>query len=287
MDAISKHTYLESGYPGVVLGAVQTRRGLFLVDAPFRVEDQQAWRLALAGLNAGRERLLVMLDSHIDRTLGVRGMEAEVLGQENSVPILRSRPTAFRSQELDAGADWEPFNLPANLRWAIPEMTYSDTLKIYWDDLPIVLEHHPGSHVAGTWLKVVEDSVIFVGDTVVTHQPPFLGYGDLDAWLADLDLLLSAPYKGFKIVTGRNAVVRAHSIERMRNFLEKTRNKVEAFAAHPGEVEDLLSEVPGLLRSLSFNKGLTQGYHNRLAWGLEQYYKRHYLHIEEEHKGEN
>ena len=287
MDAISKHTYLESGYPGVVLGAVETKRGLFLVDAPFRVEDQQAWRLALAGLKAGRERLLVMLDSHIDRTLGVRGMETEVVGQENSVEILRSRPTAFRSQELDAGSDWEPFNLPANLRWAIPEMTYSDTLKIYWDDLPIVLEHHPGSHVAGTWLKVVEDSVVFVGDTVVTHQPPFLGYADLDAWLADLDLLLSDTYKGFKIVTGRNAVVRARSVERMHNFIEKIQNKVEAFAAHPGEVEDLLTEVPGLLRGLSFNKGLTQRYHNRLAWGLEHYYKRHYLHIEDEQKGEN
>ena len=287
MDAISKHTYLESGYPGVVLGAVETKRGLFLVDAPFRVEDQQAWRLALAGLKAGRERLLVMLDSHIDRTLGVRGMETEVVGQENSVEILRSRPTAFRSQELDAGSDWEPFNLPANLRWAIPEMTYSDTLKIYWDDLPIVLEHHPGSHVAGTWLKVVEDSVVFVGDTVVTHQPPFLGYADLDAWLADLDLLLSDTYKGFKIVTGRNAVVRARSVERMHNFIEKIQNKVEAFAVHPGEVEDLLTEVPGLLRGLSFNKGLTQRYHNRLAWGLEHYYKRHYLHIEDEQKGEN
>lgn len=287
MDAISKHTYLESGYPGVVLGAVQSRRGLFLVDAPFRVEDQNAWRLDLAKLITGRERLLVMLDPHIDRTLGVRGMEAEVVGQENCVQILRDRPTAFRSQELDAGSDWEPFNLPANLRWVTPEMTYSDLLKIYWDDLPVVLEHHAGSHIAGTWLKVMDDSVVFVGDAVVSHQPPFLGYADLEAWLADLDLLLSDAYKGYKIVTSRNGVVRARTVEKMRNFIEKAQSKIKAFAAHPGEVEDLLTEVPGLLRGLSFNKGLTQRYHNRLAWGLEHYYRRHYLHIEDEFKGEN
>ena len=287
MDSISNHTYLETEYPGVVLGVVQSKRGLLLVDAPFRAEDQRTWHQDLAHLEAGSERLLVMLDPHIDRTLGIRAMETEVVGQENSVPILRNRPTAFRSQELDAGSDWEPFNLPANLRWAIPELTYSDSLNLYWDELSMVLEHHSGSHIAGTWLKVIPDSVVFIGDTVVTNQPPFLGYGDLAAWVTDLELLLSDEYRGFKIVTSRSAVVRARSIEKMRNFLEKTRNKVEAFAAHPGETEDLLREVPGLLRGLNFNKGLTQRYHNRLAWGLEQYYKRHYLHIEEEQKGEN
>jgi hypothetical protein len=52
-------------------------------------------------------------------------------------------------------------------------------------------------------------------------------------------------------------------------------------------MEDLLSEVPGLLRGLSFNKGLTQRYHNRLAWGLEQYYRRHYRHNDIDFKGEN
>ena len=287
MDAISKHTYLETEYPGVALGAIQSKRGLFMIDAPFRTEDQRDWQLSLAQLDTGHERLVVMLDSHIDRTLGIRALESEVIGQENCVPILRSRPTAFRSQELDSGSDWEPFSLPTNLRWAIPEFTFSDTLEIYWDDFPVVLEHHRGSHIAGTWVKVMEDSVVFIGDTVVTNQPPFLGYGDLESWLADLELLLSDEYKGYKIVTSRSAVIRARSIEKMRNFLEKTRNKMEAFAAHPGETEDLLKEVPGLLRGLNFNKCLTQRYHNRLAWGLEQYYKRHYLHIEEEQKGEN
>lgn len=287
MDAISNHTYLETEYPGVILGAIQSKRGLFLIDAPFRTEDQRAWHQQLAQLDAGHERLLIMLDSHIDRTLGVRAMEAEVVGQENAVPILRSRPAAFRSQDLDLGSDWEPFSLPTNFRWAIPEFTYSDSLDIYWDDFPVTLEHHPGSHLGGTWVKVADDSVVFIGDTVVTNQPPFLGYGDLEAWLADLELLLSNAYKGYKIVTSRSAVVRARSIEKMRNFLEKTRNKMEAFVAHPGETEDLLREVPSLLRGLNFNKSLTQRYHNRLAWGLEQYYKRHYLHIEEEQKGEN
>lgn len=287
MEEITKHTFIESGFPGVILGVVQTGHGLLMVDAPFRPEDQYTWRSRLSGLNAGKERLLVMLDTHIDRTLGVRALETDVIGHENSTAILQGRPTAARSQDIDAGADWEPFDLPPNIRWVTPDMTYSDKLSIYWDGFPLTLEHHAGSHSAGTWLKVEEDSVVFIGDSVVTHQPPFLAYADLDAWIADLDLLLSDEYKGYKIISGRNGIVRSRSIEKMRNFMVKVKGVVEGFAGTRGALEDLLVEVPGLLRALSFNKSQIQLYHNRMAWGLEQYYRRHYLHLEETQKGES
>ncbi len=140
MEEIAGHTYLENGFPGVVLGVIRSKRGLLLVDAPFRIDDQLNWRSTLTGLDAGRERLLVMLDTHIDRTLGIRAMEADVVGQENSVAILQNRPTAARSQDIDAGADWEPFDLPPNIRWVMPDMTYSDSLSIFWDDIAA----HPG-----------------------------------------------------------------------------------------------------------------------------------------------
>ena len=287
MEEIANHTLIESGFPGVILGVIQSNQGLVMVDSPIRPEDQRTWRSTLTGMEAGKQRLLVMLDTHIDRTLGIRALETDVVGHENCVDILHNRPTAARSQDIDSGADWEPFDLPPNIRWVMPDMTYSDTLNIYWGDVPLVLEHHTGSHSAGTWLKVEDDSIAFIGDSVVIHQPPFLAYADLDAWIADLDLLLSDKFKGYKIISSRNGVVRSRSIEKMRDFLGKTRSVVERFSDGKGSVDDLLAEVPGLLRTLSFNKSLTQLYHNRLAWGLEQYYKRHYLHIEDEQKGEN
>ncbi len=287
MEEIAKHTHIESGFPGVVLGAVQSGKGLLMVDSPFRPEDQHIWRSTLSGLNVGKEKLLVMLDTHIDRTLGIRALETDVVAHENSVAILQSRPTAARSQDIDAGANWEPFDLPPNIRWVMPDMTYSNSLSIYWEGVPLILEHHAGSHSAGTWLKIEVDSVVFIGDSVVTHQPPFLAYADLNAWLKDLDLLLSEEFKGYKVVSGRNGIVRYRSIEKMRNFLIKVKSVIEGFTGTQDNMEDLLAEVPGLLKALSFNKSLTQLYHNRLAWGLEQYYKRHFLHIEDEQKGES
>lgn len=284
MEEIRKQVFIEDGYPGVVVGAICSERGTFLVDAPFRGVDQDHWRRAVARLDGhvGKYRMLLILNTHIDRTLGVRSMESVLVGQENSVSILENRPTAARSQEIDAGADWEPFDLPSNIRWVLPEMTFSQSLSIYWGEIPLLLEHHPGAHLAGSWLKLENEKVVFVGDSVVIHQPPFLAFADLDAWVADFDLLLSEEYKGYKIVSGRNGVVHPRSIEKARETLLNIKGAVEAFAAEKGEIEDLLAEVPALLKPLNFTKSLTQLYHNRLSWGLEHYYKRHYLHTDDE-----
>lgn len=287
MEEIRNQVFIEDGYPGVVVGAVCSDRGLFMVDAPFRAVDQGHWRRALSRLEGaiGKQKMLLLLNTHIDRSLGVRAMESVVVGQQNSVSILENRPTAARSQEIDAGADWEPFDLPSNICWALPELSFSQSLSIYWGDIPLLLEHHPGSHTAGSWLKLENEKVVFVGDSVVIHQPPFLAYADLDAWIADFDLLLSDAYKGYKIVSGRNGVVHPQSIQKARRTLLMIKTTVEDVAAEKGQVEDLLAEVPSLLKPLSFNKNLTQLYHNRLLWGLEHYYKQRYLNVNDEQKG--
>ncbi|MCB2209425.1 hypothetical protein KQH62_00905 [bacterium] len=284
MEEIRKQVFIEDGYPGVVLGAVCSKRGIFIVDAPFRTVDQDHWRRALSRLDGdiGKDKMLLMLDTHIDRTLGVRAMESVLVGQENSVTIMENRPTAARSQEIDAGADWEPFDLPPNIRWVLPELTFSQSLSIYWGEIPLLLEHHPGAHIAGSWLKLENEKVVFVGDSVVIHQPPFLAFADLDAWVADFDLLLSDEYKGYKIISGRNGIVRPRSIEKAKDTLLSIKQAVEDVGARGAKIEDLLAEVPSLLKPLRFNSNLTQLYHNRLSWGLEHYYKQHYLHTDDE-----
>ncbi len=287
MEELGKNIYLESGFPGVVLGAFIFKKGTLMVDAPFRVEDQRTWRTVLAGMELSSDRLLVMLDPHLDRTVGVRAMEATVIGHANSGDILQNRPASARSQDIDAGADWEPFDLPVNIRWAVPEIVFSESLSIYTGDHPIYLNHHPGAHKAGIWLQDDVEKVLFVGDTVVLHQPPFLAWADIDLWLEDLALLESDTYRGYKIVSGRNGVIRVRSIGKLREFLTDAKKVFVKTTEKNAPVEALVDEVPGLLKTLNINRTLSQLYHNRLAWGLEQYYKNHFQNSEENSKGEN
>jgi len=287
MEELGKNIYLESGYPGVVLAAFIFDKGMLMVDAPFRVEDQRAWRGVLSGLEMGNNRMLVLLDPHIDRTIGVRAMEATVISHETSGEILQNRPASARCQDIDAGADWEPFDLPVNIRWAAPEIAFSKSLSIYTGSHPIYLTHHPGAHKAGIWLQDDVEKILFVGDSVILHQPPFLAWSNIDLWLKDLELIESDAYRGYKIVSGRNGVVRVRYIAKLKEFLVSAKKLVAKAAAKKEPVEVLLEEVPRLLRTLNYNKSLSQLYHNRLAWGLEQYYKNNYQNPEESPKGEN
>ena len=64
------------------LGAINAPHGLILIDAPLKLDDTRLWRSTLLNLGGGIDRLLINLDAHPDRTLGVRSMECTVVGHE-------------------------------------------------------------------------------------------------------------------------------------------------------------------------------------------------------------
>ena len=68
-----------------------------------------------------------------------------------------------------------------NIRWATPDITFSDQLTLYWDQDPVVLTQRSGAHFAGSWLTYDAKKVVFVGDSVIFNQPPFLAWANLPA----------------------------------------------------------------------------------------------------------
>ncbi len=287
MEEIAPNIYLEDGYPGVILSAIKIDNRLLLIDAPFRPEDIHAWRAKLTELGCGTEKILVILDAHSDRTIGARAMESIVVGHEDTVEIIRGRPTSVRGQDLDTGAESEMFDLPSSIRWTLPNMTYTKSLSIYLNQNPIVLLHRPGAHQAGSWLLYEAEKLLFVGDSVMANQPPFLAWSDLDLWLKELEELLSDPYKGYKIITSRNGLVRTKTIEKWLQYLTRIKGVVDAVASGSGQLSVLLSAVPDLLKKISFTRNLTELYENRLKWGLEGYYKRHFLAVDQSQEQED
>jgi glyoxylase-like metal-dependent hydrolase (beta-lactamase superfamily II) len=277
MEEIAKNVYIEGAYPGVILGAFNFDHGLVMIDAPFRQEDLRSWRASLVNLGGGVDKALIMMDTHIDRTLGIKAMETSVVGHEASVQILKGRPTSARSQEIDAGADWEPFDLPSNIRWAVPDMTFTDSLAIYWEEDPIILTHQPGAHVAACWVRYDAEKVVFIGDSVVINQPPFLAWSDLDTWLAELERLQSDEFDGYQIVNGRNGLIKPKAISKMAAFLTLAKESLDAHSAEGGSLEEVASLTPKLMKHLNINKVYADLYENRMSWGLQQYFEQHYL----------
>ena len=275
MQEIAPHVFIETGYPGVTLGAIAWPHGLILVDAPFRADDVRLWRTTLLNMSGGVDRILVNLDAHFDRTLGTRLMECTVAGHEKMVQVFRDRPVTFKAQTVETGAEWELYNSLGAVRWAPPEITFSDSINLFWDGAPVLLEYHPGPSPEAIWLKLPNEKIVFVGDTVVPNAPPFLFCAVISEWLAAIDLLLSPEYSGYIVVSGRGGLVTVNDIQRQAGFLQEVDDIIQRACDDKLPADELDHFIPDLLNQFEIPAGKREHYWMRLKYGLLHYYNTH------------
>ena len=280
MQEIAPHVYIETAFPGVTLGAINWPHGLIQIDTPFRPEDIRTWRAELLTMSGGVDRLLINLDAHFDRTLGSRQVECMIVGHEKMAQIFRDRPITFKAQTIETGADWELFNGIGSIRWAAPEITFSEKLEIHWDSNPMILEYHPGSSTGAIWVTMPEEKVLFLGDAVVPDAPPFLASADIPAWKESLALLSSPELRNYTLVSGRGGVISQEQVKEQVRFLEKVERVLEKLD-EKSSTDDLEKAVSHLAKSFVVPTEKLAHYSLRLRWGL-QHYIAHHLHPSKE-----
>lgn len=276
MQAIAKDVFIETRYPGVTLGVINTPHGLIHVDAPPSIDDGRSWRATLLSLDSGSERVLINLDSHTDRTLGARTMECTTIAHEKAAQVFRSRPNLFKTQSDETGADWELLGGIGNIRWTPPEITFTRQMGIYWGDSPVLLEYHPGPSVGASWVKVPDVRVVFIGDAVVPNVPPFLALSNIPDWLETLKELLTPAFRGYQIVSGRGGIIQSDTIRAQVKFLKKVDAKLQKMAVKQMVPEAIGHLVDPLLEEFTYPSSRRQQYTNRLRYGLFHYYSRHF-----------
>jgi glyoxylase-like metal-dependent hydrolase (beta-lactamase superfamily II) len=259
----------------VTLGALVFDEGIVMIDAPISPEDSRSWQQALRELDSGTGRLLVNLDPHPDRTLGARAMESFVLAHEASAASFAQRSMVFKAQSAESGAEWENAKGLSGIRWQPPNLVFTDRAYIHWDNKEVLIEHHPGPNKGACWVILPDKKVVFVGDAVVSKQPPFLAEAHLEQWGEALDLLLSE-YKGYKIIGGRGGRVNEKDIRSLARFIktiDKQLTRISKRKASPQATEKLVEKLyPTLESPAKYRKFYTQ----RLQYGLYHCYARNY-----------
>ncbi len=276
MKKVASGVYIEDDYPGVTIGAVILEKGVVLIDAPLRPDDGRAWQNSIRELGNSPNRLLVNLDSHPDRTLGARMMDTTVMAHEAVANVFLQRPAIFKAQIGEYGAEWEKCNGLSGIRWLHPNLIFTDSIKLHWDDTDVIIEHHPGPEEGASWVVLPEKKVVFIGDAVPVKQPPFLADSNLEAWITTLDLLLSNQFKDFKIVSSRGNLVGEKQIRNVRRFIkavEKQLDNLSKRKASPQATEKLVDRLLARTESPAKHRDF---YAQRLQYGLYHYYARHY-----------
>jgi cyclase len=276
MQSVADNVYIEDHYLGVTLGVIQQPRGLIQIDAPPSPEDSRSWRAALMSLSSGPERVLVNLDAHPDRTLGARAMDCTVLAQEKTAAVFRSRPTTFKAQGTETGADWETIPGLGTVRWAPPEISFTNRMSLHWGEIPVIFEHHPGPASGAMWVIVPDEKVVFIGDLVPKNQPPFLAHCDLPSWMEALELLLSPAYRGYTFVSGRGGTVSTAMIKTLAELIEQIHEKLEKMGKRGSSLDATEKLIEPFLVHFKSSAARHKQYVQRMRYGLRHYYARHY-----------
>jgi len=287
MQSINDYVHIEDKYAGVTLGAINLPRGLIYIDAPPVPEDARSWRADLLDLKCGYERMLISLDTNIDRAIGTRAMDAPIIAHQKVAEFFESRSSTFKPQGQLTGAAWEDIPNLTNVRWSPPHMTLSERIQIHWYDNPIILEHHPGANHGAIWVILPEEKIVFVGDTVVKNQPSFFETANIPRWIEDVDLLLNSDaYQGYTVVSGRGGVCAKSTIEKQLDILQLAHKKLKKLGKKNAEAEETEKMIPALLKPLRFLASDKEAYTQRLIYGLKTYYTNHYLQEPEENEEE-
>jgi glyoxylase-like metal-dependent hydrolase (beta-lactamase superfamily II) len=310
MQEIGPNIYYEDQLTGVTLGALVLPRGVILIDAPLRAEDSHTWNATVLSHTSqnhaddsgekelASDHVLVYLDAHPDRTIGARILETAsqtpiIIAHRETARGFESRPTIFKGQNTDTGADWELCEDVVSTRWALPDLTFTDMLCLQWEQKAgcrrsnaenssashgynVYLEHHPGPAAGAIWVHIPQAKVLFIGDAVLIGQAPFLESADIPRWLDTLDLLASDKYRGYSFISGRGGLVTGRDILTQRKYMERILKFVAALEKESGPPANIDKIVKDILSWLDFPQDRRLLYEQRLRYGLQNYFLRHF-----------
>lgn len=273
MQEIAPNVFVEHNSLGLVTGVIRGKAGSVLIDSPSRQDEMRSWRSGTARLITGEPKFLVHLDTNYDRLLSIKGTDCVIVTHINSLAQEKAKPLASKlteeSQQSGEGHDAyiSPFRLIP------PEIVFTQALSIYLDDTEILLEHHAGSNFAGIWAELPARKVIFVGDTVLPDQPPFLAYCDLERWLEDLSSLSGRKYRNYQIVSARSGVLDQSQVEQASGHIAAIHALLSPLIERKASLDEVLALIPIIMQRYEPNANTSDMYYNRLRWGLSMYYE--------------
>lgn len=270
MQELTPNVSIQQNALGLYTGIVQTKDGNILIDSPYRTDEPKAWGNRTTKSDA---IFLVLLDTQYDRTLSAKGCDCITVSQSDFLLPAKPRQQAVKLQEELLGSGDGHESIGSSARPFSPEVSFDQNMNLFFGETEVLLEHHTGSNVAGIWAILPQEKVIFVGDSVMVDQPPFLAYSNPAAWAADLKLLASRAYKGYQIVSSRAGLVTQDQVRTMAKLMTFIQNSIATLKEKNADLDNYLELIPRILKRIEYSPAEGELYFNRLRWGLTTYFE--------------
>ncbi|MBK8249938.1 MAG: MBL fold metallo-hydrolase [Gemmatimonadetes bacterium] len=241
-ERLAPGLHVFSGYANGNVLALETRDGVFLVDAQ-SAKRVAALDTALRQVTQAPVKWIVNTHYHGDHTEGnafFRARGAEVWAHPR-VPVQAAKDTTI------AALEWHRTPLdPA----AMPTKLVGDLLEMTLGGVRVTVRHYGVAHTDGdllTWLPAY--NVLHIGDLFEVGAPPFVDWwagGSLDGMIKVIDTVLTEVNDSTRIVPGHGAVSTRADLRRYREMLATVRARVrEGLAAGTADAVLGASAVAG------------------------------------------
>ncbi len=275
MKEISGNVLIETSLSGVTVSVIKTPKGVVFIDSPLTPKDVQSWRTVAMKNNGGHNRVQVLLDEHFDRTTCSLPIKIPVIAHNSTSKSIQNRPSNFRLPPSNTGSTWELYPEIGPMQWIIPEISFTSTMNLEWDDGIARLEHHPGPSKGGIWVIISHQKIVFVGDAVLVKEPPYLENANIERWIENLELLRSTTYKDFKIISGRNGIVESGDIQEQIKLLNQIKKRLDRYATKGMDSTQTEKIVASFIDNFpTRTKKMREHFESRLRWGIQQYFNR-------------
>ena len=214
-------------------------------DGPFVIDDQFApltekIQAAIATVTDGTVRFVLNTHWHGDHTGGNENFGkagAMIVAHENV--RRRLNPSEFR--DVMGRTQQAPPE-------ALPVVTFSDAVNLYWNGENIRVFHVEKAHTDGDAIIYFSNAnVVHMGDNFFKGRYPFIDVdsgGGIDGMIAADDRVLAMVNSSTKIIPGHGTLSTPDDLREFRNMLITVRDRVRVLLNDGMSVEDIVAAKP-------------------------------------------
>jgi len=227
---------------GIVIG----EDGIVVVDTLISAREAKRFIRDIRAITNKPIRYVVNTHHHLDHSFGncefVR-LGAVVIAQENDRKAMEK--SAAETLKNIGNYGMTPEDMEGTTP-AYPVLSYGDRMAIDIGGQRIELIHARHCHTGGDTLVWLPDrKILFTGDVLFTNYHPFLGEGNIEEWVKELDELQAMDVE--KIIPGHGPLSGKKDLEGMKDYLLLFDRKAKDLASRSDDVQKIAAALRKVL----------------------------------------
>jgi cyclase len=216
---VSGNVYMLQGRGGNI-GAIVGPDGILIVDDDYKQMSEKL-RDALKALGSATPRFILNTHWHGDHTEGNEffGKESVIVAHANVRKRLLDPPVIF-------GMKTAPYSI-----FALPMVTYTESMSIYLNGEEIKLAHYPGGHTDGdSVVFFVKANVVHLGDHFFVGRFPFVDIdsgGSVQGLMNNVQSLIASLPADAKLIPGHGPLATVDDLKAYHRLLVETTNIIQ------------------------------------------------------------